>query len=106
MGLAQLFEDWPRQAFTLLGVGPMSITVVDASIECAIEHGAPMVFIPSRNQVGHGNAPVPSRWQATPAARAGCSAPHRPPTTCSPPSDVDTRAGREPCARRYTRTRP
>jgi D-tagatose-1,6-bisphosphate aldolase subunit GatZ/KbaZ len=51
MGLAKLYEKWPRRPFTLLGVGPMSITVVDASLECAIEHDAPMVFIPSRNQV-------------------------------------------------------
>lgn len=51
MGLAKLFEKWPQRPFTVLGVGPMSPAVVDASLESATEHGAPMVFIPSRNQV-------------------------------------------------------
>ncbi|MEU4701672.1 class II D-tagatose-bisphosphate aldolase non-catalytic subunit [Nonomuraea dietziae] len=51
MKMARLFDDHAREPFTLLGVGPMSPTVVDASIECAAEHDAPIVFIASRNQV-------------------------------------------------------
>lgn len=51
MSIAQLYEEWPQRPFTLLGVGPMSSTVVDVSLEYAREHAAPMVFIPSRNQV-------------------------------------------------------
>lgn len=51
MSISQLFQDWPQRPFTLLGVGPMSSTVVDVSLEYAREHHAPMVFIPSRNQV-------------------------------------------------------
>jgi tagatose-1,6-bisphosphate aldolase non-catalytic subunit AgaZ/GatZ len=51
MRLAKLFDTWPRQPFTLLGIGPMSVTVVDVALECAIAHDAPIVFIPSRNQV-------------------------------------------------------
>lgn len=56
MRLAKLFETWQQRPFTLLGVGPMSVAVVDAALEAAIEHDAPMVFIPSRNQV-EGAAP-------------------------------------------------
>lgn len=51
MTMARLFDGGSSDPFTLLGVGPMSPTVVEAAVECAAEHQAPMVFIASRNQV-------------------------------------------------------
>lgn len=65
MSLTRLFDTWDRDPFTLLGVGPMSPMVVQAALQCAAEHAAPMVFIPSRNQVEAGGGYV-AGW--TPAA--------------------------------------
>jgi len=39
------------QPFTLLGAGPMSRLVVEAVVEAGAREDAPLVFIPSRNQV-------------------------------------------------------
>ncbi|OPX45880.1 D-tagatose-1,6-bisphosphate aldolase subunit GatZ [Ruminiclostridium hungatei] len=40
-----------NEKVTLLGIGPMSKTVVDASIESAMENDFPLCFIASRNQI-------------------------------------------------------
>lgn len=40
-----------NEKVTLLGIGPMSETVIDASIEAAIENDFPLFFIASRNQI-------------------------------------------------------
>ncbi|MCX8132093.1 MAG: class II D-tagatose-bisphosphate aldolase, non-catalytic subunit [Clostridia bacterium] len=53
IGLIQLIEisRFLKEKTTLLGIGPMSKTVVDASIESAIENDFPLFFIASRNQI-------------------------------------------------------
>jgi tagatose-1,6-bisphosphate aldolase non-catalytic subunit AgaZ/GatZ len=48
--LSRLFQQ-QRVPFTLLGIGPMSRAIVEASIECAARERAPAVFIASRNQI-------------------------------------------------------
>ena len=40
-----------KRRCTLLGVGPMSINCVDASIELANEHNVPILLIASRRQI-------------------------------------------------------
>jgi len=40
-----------NEKVTLLGIGPMSSTVIDASMECSIENDFPLFFIASRNQI-------------------------------------------------------
>jgi tagatose-1,6-bisphosphate aldolase non-catalytic subunit AgaZ/GatZ len=53
-----------RRRCTLLGVGPMSVNCVDASIELANEHDIPIFLIASRRQIdseAHGGGYV-NRW--------------------------------------------
>lgn len=40
-----------KHACTLLGVGPMSLNCVNAAVELANEHNAPLMFIASRRQI-------------------------------------------------------
>jgi D-tagatose-1,6-bisphosphate aldolase subunit GatZ/KbaZ len=51
MRLADIFQNAGDSAPTLLGIGPMSSTVVRAGLRAAAETGAPVAFIASRNQV-------------------------------------------------------
>lgn len=51
MRLADIFHNAGDSAPTLLGIGPMSSTVVRAGLRAAAETGAPVAFIASRNQV-------------------------------------------------------
>src|ERR1044071_1674992 len=53
LSLSRLYSILADQGppFTLLGIGPLSRTVVDCAIECAAEQDAPLVFIASRNQI-------------------------------------------------------
>lgn len=53
INVAQIIEKTKvmNEKVTLLGIGPMSKTVVDAAIESAIENDFPLFFIASRNQV-------------------------------------------------------
>lgn len=51
MNLDKLSDYLSKYRCTLLGVGPMSINCVDASIELANEHAVPIMLIASRRQV-------------------------------------------------------
>ena len=47
-----------RRRCTLLGVGPMSVNCVDATIELANEHEIPIMLIASRRQIDSKNLVV------------------------------------------------
>jgi D-tagatose-1,6-bisphosphate aldolase subunit GatZ/KbaZ len=53
MSLATLYSTLNNQGITptLFGVGPLSRTIVDTTIECSIEQNVPIIFIASRNQI-------------------------------------------------------
>jgi tagatose-1,6-bisphosphate aldolase non-catalytic subunit AgaZ/GatZ len=40
-----------NEKVTLLGIGPMSQTIIDASLECSMANDFPLFFIASRNQI-------------------------------------------------------
>ena len=40
-----------KKKCTLLGVGPMSVNIVDATIELSDEHDVPIILIASRRQI-------------------------------------------------------
>lgn len=52
--IAQRLETYLRRRCTLLGVGPMSVNCVDATIELANEFEVPLLLVASRRQIDSG----------------------------------------------------
>ena len=47
----QLEQYLTKYRATLLGIGPMSLNCIDASIELANDYGIPLMFVASRRQI-------------------------------------------------------
>ena len=55
MNLKKKLDNLIHQRKTLLGIGPMSLNVVDSSIELANQYNLPLMLIASRRQIDSAN---------------------------------------------------